>query len=117
MLPITIDKDHLPGNKGKVFVGRYDMPDSLTEVIKQALAKKLGKLIAANAQNRILLIEKDSPPHGYSEIAKVIEDLSANFTDLTRIDQIWVVDTVAWESENYTSFTPVWPKSLRGYAV
>ena len=116
-LPVTIEKHYLPGDKGSIFIARSDMPDNLTDVLKKALSDKVLKLVAASAQNRILLLEKDSPPHGYTEIAKNIEGLSVSFIDLKMVDQIWVVNTVVWESENNIWFIPVWPESLRGYPI
>jgi hypothetical protein len=64
----------------------------------------------------VLLLEKDSPPHGCYEIAKEIERAASDFADLKRIDEIWVANTVAWETEGDCSFV-VWPEELRGYAV
>ncbi len=115
-LKISVWKTPLPGLPGKVFVGRSNMQDFPT-VIRTALVKKLPKLAAASAGRRVLLLETDSPPHGYSEIAKEIEQASAEFSELQRIDAIWVVNTVAWETEGYYDFKPVWPQTLRGYPI
>ena len=76
-LTISVSKTHLPGRAGKVFVGRSNMPDDLPDVIMTALRTKLPKLAAASASKRVLLLEKDSPPHGYNEIASEIERASA----------------------------------------
>jgi hypothetical protein len=116
-LEISVWKTPLPGLPGKVFVGRTNMPEDFPMVIRTALRKKLPKLAAASAGRRVLLLEKDSPPHGYSEIAKEIEQASAEFSELQRIDAIWVVNTVAWETEGYYDFKPIWPQALRGDPV
>jgi len=116
-LGISVQKTHRSGLPGRVFVGRSKMPESFADVIRTALRTKLPKLAAASASTRMLLLEKDSPPHGYAEIASEIERACAELQELERIDAIWVVNTVAWESEGRADFIPVWPEALRGYAI
>ena len=116
-LTISISKTHLPGLPAKVFVCRSDMPKDFPKVITTALSTKLPKLAAASASKRVLLLEKDSPPHSYNQIAAEIERASGVFKELERIDSIWVVNTVAWEEEDMLWFKPVWPEAVRGYAL
>lgn len=108
-LIIVADKIELPGHPGSLSLGRYGMPNTFAEVVRKALCTKLPKLISTQAEKRILLLEKDNLPHGYVEIALSIESMEAEFPDLRHIDQIYVVNTVAWETENVLFFYAVWP--------
>jgi hypothetical protein len=116
-LTISVWKTHMPGFPGKVSVHRSNMPADFAEVIKTALASKVAKLSATAASERILLLERDSPPHADSEIAEIIEESVDAFPELRMVDAIWVIDTVAWETDAYVDFTPVWPEKLRGYPL
>ena len=108
-LTIFADKMELPGHPGTLSLGRCEMPNTFAEVVRKALRTKLPKLISTQVEKRILLLEKDNLPHGYGEIAQSIESMEAEFPDLRHIDQIWVVNTVAWETENSLFFYAVWP--------
>jgi hypothetical protein len=103
-LKISISKTHLPGVPGKVTVGRSDMPEDFPKVIRTALAKKLSKLSTAVASKRVLLLEKDSPTYSYRKIANEIEQACGEFPEMKQINEIWLVDTVAWETEGQIAF-------------
>jgi hypothetical protein len=86
------------------------MPNESVEgVVRHALASKLPKLAAAAVAARVLLFEKGSPPRGYAEIGQAVEDLRAEFPLLNNLNEVWVMNTVAWESENYSPTYLVWP--------
>jgi hypothetical protein len=116
-LSVTVEKTYCPGFIGKVFVCRSEIPSTFSEVIRVALSKKLPKLVATQVGTRILLLEKDSPPHGYAAIARAIKDAGSDFPALAKVEQVWIANTVAWESENVVWFVPVWPESLRRYKI
>jgi len=94
---------------GFVFVGRSNMPDTLDRVLEKALADKLPKLVAASVNRRILLLEKDGPSRGYVEIGRLIEGYESRFPNLSNVDEIWIVNTVAWESEGALFYYKIWP--------
>jgi hypothetical protein len=108
-ISIRIEKAELPGFPGTVFVMRQLPGMSYEYVIRKAFVKKLPKLIATQVDKRILILEKDSPPHGNSSILKNIKSLQGEFPELFKIDQIWVANTVAWEREEVIYFYQVWP--------
>jgi hypothetical protein len=83
--------------------------ESADVVLEQALATKLGKLVAAPVAKRVLLLEKASLVRGSSEIGDAVEALRSDFSDLAKIDEVWVIDTVALATENYTASYLVWP--------
>ena len=108
-LEISVEKTYIPGSKGSVCVMRSHMPETLAAVLRKVLHDKLPKLLHTPADRRILLLEKDNLPRGYVEIAKTIESLEAEFPKLVEVDAMWVVNTVAWESEGVVWFLRIWP--------
>ena len=95
--------------EGRVFVGRSAMPDTLKRVIMKSLSEKLPKLVHTPADRRVLVLEKDNVPRGYVEIGQIIESVSHEFLDLAKVDEIWIVNTVAWEKEQVVFFYKIWP--------
>ncbi len=108
-LELSVEKIYIPGFEGSVCVMRSHMPETLGGVVSKALHDKLPKLLNTPADRRILLLEKDNLPRGYVEIAQTIESLELEFTRLSEVDSIWVVNTVAWESEMVVWFLKIWP--------
>src|SRR5882762_450263 len=96
-----------PHSEGSLTVGRSTVPNTLKEVISTALDRKLRKLVATNADKRILLLEMEIPIDEQI-IAQTLESLSGSFTDLKNIDEIWVVDTFLWERTGTCWFKKVW---------
>jgi hypothetical protein len=111
-LTLRIAKDESPYPERRVYVMRSDMPEDFQSVIRKALDDKLSKLAATQADKRILLLEKDNTPRGYTEIGKAIESLRDEFTHLSKVDEIWVANTVAWASESCLFFYRVAPSGV-----
>lgn len=108
-LSVTVNKSPLPNSPGKLFVMRT-MPDEPVElVLRAALAAKVPKLAAAQAGERILLLEMDSSVRGDWEIGEAIDGLRADFPGLETISSVWIARTVAWQSEGYIGFHLIWP--------
>jgi hypothetical protein len=95
--------------KGMLLFSRCTPPDSLPEVMKIALRKKLPKLVGTEADKRILLLEKDGYFQGNGTIHGVLEKLAPDFDELKKVDEIWLIGTAGWESHDYLSFTRIWP--------
>jgi len=108
-LKIGIHKMELQDDEGKIFFGRYEPPVSLSEVAKRAFSKKIQKLIDTNAKKRILLLEKDGLLHGYNAIHETIAQVAQEFPGVRQVDEIWLLGTVAWETEKTINFARVWP--------
>src|SRR6266545_2459956 len=102
---MTLERDE----KGKVLFSRAVPPDSLPDVMRTAFKKKLPKLVDTVADKRILLLEHNSLLQGSTEIHNVIGTLAADYPDLKKVDEVWLVGTVGWESDNYLTFTRIWP--------
>jgi hypothetical protein len=108
-LEVEVDKER---GEGHFFISRWMPPDSVDSVVATALATKLPKLVAVRADRRLLLLEKDSLPRSPDEIGAAIERCSGSFPDLQRLDEAWVINTVAWPAEDYTPAYFVWPRPL-----
>ena len=99
-----------PDDRGRFLTGRIDPGSPGPELMRNALERKLPKLSAAQADKRILLLEKDS-------VAGTIEDQYAQVRDETGIkslrkgvDEIWGVITASLDSENVIFTNPVDPQ-------
>ena len=85
------------------------MPNELVhEVVRRALKDKLPKLVAAQVDFRILLLEQNIPARGTREVGEAVEDLRSDFSDLAAINQVWCANTVAWKTERFRSFLIAW---------
>lgn len=92
-----------------VWVSRYLPPDSLEEVVRRALRRKLPKLVAEEANTRILLLEQADIAHGHSDIRQAIDDLAPEFPKLKQVGEIWLAITPGWESEKVLFFYELFP--------
>jgi hypothetical protein len=88
---------------------RYMPPASLIEVMRTSFKKKLPKLVDTKADKRILLFEVNTPILGNAEIQETIKTLSAEFDELKRVNEIWLLGTTGWDTQAYLSFTRIWP--------
>ena len=86
------------------------MPKETVEsVIRTALAAKLPKLGATAANERILLLELESPSRSNWEIGQMIDDVKGDFADIAAISGVWLAKTPAWETEGYVGFHLICP--------
>jgi hypothetical protein len=93
----------LPGS-GKLHVRRQQIDDNLDDVIDKALKKKLPKLVQTNADRRILLLERQHMNLYPSRMLEEIEKRKGIFPELARVDEIWILETMFYESEGYLRF-------------
>ncbi len=117
----------------ELFLGRYkdaggnsyrvaERPDEIERATKAidviavsecGLAAKLPKLVAAHADNRILLVEDASTILGRTVFSTEIDATRSDFPELGKIDSIWLAHTPVWESEKPVWFFHVWPNGVR----
>ena len=107
-LEVHIEKVVVPG-RADFFISRWMPPGTLDAVVGKAITDKLPKLLAARTYQHLLLLEKNSIARGYGEITEALRGIEAAGTDLDDVE-IWVIDTVALESENYGPSYLVWPE-------
>jgi len=108
-LRIDIHKTDLRDDAGKLFFSRYLPEDSFSDVMLKALSTKLPKLVATEADRHILVLEQDSLNQGYGDVCNCLKSVGSLFSELDEVDEVWLIHSVAWGSENYLSFARVWP--------
>lgn len=107
-LDVNVQKEPAPGS-GHLFISRTVPAESVDPVVRRALDSKLPKLVAAEGDIHLLLLEKNSLPRGNREIGEAIEKLRPEIAELAKTDEVWLVNTVAWDSEDYTPSYLIWP--------
>jgi hypothetical protein len=90
-------RSRLPQN-GSLLVRRQQIVNDLDKVIEKALTKKLPKLVNTPADRHILLLERDQFTFFPEQILNEIDHQRARFPLLNRVDQIWIIETVAYKS-------------------
>jgi hypothetical protein len=83
---------------GLLHVRRQQVEDNLDAVIEKALRKKLAKLVHTAADKRILLLERQHMNLIPERILDEIENRRASFPDLASVDEIWIVETIGYET-------------------
>jgi hypothetical protein len=95
---------HIPDYPGATMISRGSMPKNLGEIVEKALGDKLPKLVATAADKRVLLVERQHISLGDTRILTEIERQAPKFPQLKDIDEVCIVDTSIWESENWVYF-------------
>ena len=100
-----------PGHDGKTIIRRYG-PFNLSSTIRTALDNKLPKLVATEADKRILMLERDQWYVDHAAIAAELDCLRGDFSKLASVDEIWIAET--YDDRHIVLFDPVRPD--RSYA-
>lgn len=87
------------GDAGHFLTSRMFPGEPGPEIMLAALAKKIPKLAAAQAQKRILLLEKDAVSGSIEEQFYQLPRDTQIEALLKSIDEIWTVDTAGLESD------------------
>jgi hypothetical protein len=93
-----------------VWISRTMPGDSLETVVRRALEHKLPKLMAERADVRVLLFEKADIAIGVTNIKTVVDRLLVDFPQLSEVDEVWLVITHSWESQDVLFFYELWPE-------
>jgi hypothetical protein len=113
--PLAVDVDierHGTDEDDHVWVWRSLPTDSLTAVVRRSLKRKLKKLVAEPAARHVLLLEKADFVHAHSKIRVAIDGMSDDFPELSEVDEIWLVITGSWETENVLFFSELYPNVM-----
>jgi hypothetical protein len=102
-LKIHVEKARCPEEPGRLLIMRSDPPVNFWAVVQDRLKRNLGKLVSAAADRRVLMFEKNDVMWGAGQLRTELET-AWEFPDLSRIDEIWMVDTLVWETEDYVAF-------------
>jgi hypothetical protein len=113
--PLAVDviiERHGPDETDHVWISRMLPADSLTTIVRKALDRKLKKLVAEPVTRHVLLLEKADFVHAHSKIRVAIDGMSRDFPELARVDEIWLVITGSWETENVLFFSELYPNVM-----
>jgi len=113
--PLMIDVDierHGAEEEDHVWISRTLPADSLAAIVRRALDRKLKKLVAELATRRVLLLEKADFVHGHSKIRVAIDEMAHDFPELAQVDEIWLVITGSWETEDVLFFSELYPNVM-----
>lgn len=76
------------------------------DAVEKALRRKLGKLAKAEADRRLLFLERDQAWVLPKAILDDVERLRPQFSELASIHEIWIVDTATFgEPREYVAFS------------
>ena len=101
-LQIHVDKVRYAGEPGRLLVLHADLPRQFETIVQQQLQRRLGRLVSASADRHLLLFENSDAQWSAHQL-RVELGASADFPDLDRLDEIWMVDSTRW-SENSLGF-------------
>lgn len=88
---------------GGLIIARQQMSVDLDKVVKKALEAKLPKLIATDADKRILMLERQHMNSTDDQILDEIEKVATG-RELSKLDEIWFVETLVYETEGILYF-------------
>lgn len=100
---VTVRRQRLSSSKGFFLVRRCGR-QNVGEVVEKALRKKLGKLVAAGAHKRILLLERQDWRLDERDILAEMRQRRAQWPDLDQVDEVWIVKTTAESPADLTDF-------------
>jgi hypothetical protein len=111
-LEVERTPENLAGVPGEVFVARSWPDTPLADCVEIALKRKLGKLVATDADARILLLERLAIPMGCPPqmVREAIEVLRPTYTAIEQINEIWVAYTQAWQREDVVWYRIAWER-------
>jgi hypothetical protein len=113
--PLTVDlgiESHGSEEVDHVWVWRSLPADSLKDVVRRALRRKLPKLVAEHATRHVLLLEQADFAHGHSNIRTAIDELSPEFPELARVHEIWLAITTCWETDEVLFSSELYPNVM-----
>jgi hypothetical protein len=102
-ITLTIKATPLAGH-GALHVRRQQVGDDFGDVIAKTLRKKLPKLVAQNADKRILLLERQHMNLVPKQILDEVERQGVGFPEFSAIDEIWILETIGWEQSGPLGF-------------
>ena len=91
-LRLHVEKLRCPGDDGGLRILHADPPQLFETVIHDHLQRRLGKLVSASADRRVLLFENSDGSWCAGQLRTELTG-SVEFAELNRIDEIWMVDT------------------------
>ena len=109
-LKVVVQTFDLPGTEGVLVTGRILPSGSpFDDVLRKALRQKVPKLVTTDADKHILLLQDGGTAIGFAQIGRGLEENIKSLPELKKVDEVWVVHTMAWKSNGDALFFRVWP--------
>jgi hypothetical protein len=89
---LQVEKTACPGEPGRLSILRTELPANFETVVSAALRNRLDTLLRTSADRHVLLFEKQN---GLWSVGQLRTELQAalEFPELSRVHEIWMVDT------------------------
>lgn len=105
---LRVEKRSCSGEQGRLSIVRAELPAAFPAVVSARLQQRLGTLLGASADRHVLLFEKHDGLWSASQLRTELE-ACLEFADLSRVHEVWMVDTRASTSDAGPMFRPVMP--------
>ena len=102
-ITLTIKAQELPGN-AQLNVRRQQVGNDFGDVVRRALSTKLPKLTRQQADKRVLMLERRHMNLVPKQILDEIKKQAPSFPQLTAVDEIWILETIFYESVGHFLF-------------
>jgi hypothetical protein len=101
----------MEGEHGVVSImySRPRMDNEFVDAVIRSVDRKVAKLVMANADRRILLLQREWAAYSIARLENIIGSLTPRFPDLSRVDQIWLADSWFHARYGFIRFEGVWP--------
>jgi hypothetical protein len=93
----------LPG-PGKLHVRRQQIENNLGDIVEKALRTKLPKLINTDAEKHILFLERQHMNLSPTSMLDEIDNRKSMFPDLAAVNEIWIVETMFYDTDSHLRF-------------
>jgi hypothetical protein len=100
-LKVNFKSDDSQDGMGYCWLARCDKPSNINKIVEKAIKRKVPKLVRAQADKRILLLQREHISMGDTEILELVEKIAPQYPDLAKVDEIWFVNTSIMESEGW----------------
>jgi hypothetical protein len=104
VLPLKTRVVPLRQGKARLLVRRWVGDWNCGDCVEKALRNKLPKLVNTKASKRILLLERDNMRLSEDMILEEIKKRKATFPELAKVNEIWLAETLAYETEKIVYF-------------
>ena len=86
-------------------IARQQVSTDLDKVMEKALSAKLPKLAVHDADRRLLMLERQHMNLLPEQILDEIDRLRPAMPEFAKVDEIWLVETIAYETEGILFFS------------
>lgn len=98
-LHLRVEKIYCPGDLGGLRILHADPPQYFETVVHDHLEQRLGKLMSASADRRMLVFENSDGSWCAGQLRAELRG-SVEFADLNQVDEVWIAETAQRSAES-----------------